>query len=394
MTLHNPNIVPEPHGNVEDAFPGARKEAGVGMPHDMGCDPLAALCFHVVLEGALEVVSVEAFALLNLGVQHVGFEQSVSFQEVNELVRERQGSFFPVFELDPIVLSQVQLPVGDVKPERAGLDDFILPKSAMKAAEQNELEIVPGAFVDQLFDQLWSAEVAPCLWGDARQLKPLARVVSPDVFHVHAPREEGADSGEVTCGRIVGKPILPLLVVEVLNDALRDPHDFPASDEPGELLQDGLLRFAACLSVTFEKPLVCEVGINQVFQRARGHVQGRTIDLRRERDSFGQVAGAEGLDLSDAVDLLSVAIETVLPTVQAGEMFHSSNRVTAGLHLQANNHLPAVRSETLLAYSLGKWCAMEGLNLRPLPCQYRGLEAEGNTFRVATRPCFPLGFQP
>jgi hypothetical protein len=394
MPLDDPNIIPQPDGDIEDRFPRAGQEARVGVAHDVGCHPFAALCFHVVLKGALEVVTIQAFAFLNLGMEHVGFKQPVGFQERNKLIRERQASFLAVLKLNPFVLPQVQLPVWDVEPERPGFDDLIFPQPAMEAAEEDILQIIPWAFVYQLFHKLGSAEVAPCLGRDARQLKPLARVVAPDVLHVHAPSEERPNSGEVACGRIVSQPVVPLLVVEVLHDPLCDAGDFTASNEPGELHQDRPLRFAACLSVTFEEPLVCEVGINQVAKRTLGNVEGRTIDLRRESDSFGQVASAEGFDFSDSVDLLGKAIETVLPTVQAGEMFHTMNRVTAGLHLQANNPLPAVPTESTFADSLGKWCAMQGLNLRPLPCQDTSLEAESNTFRVALRPRFPLHFCP
>jgi hypothetical protein len=197
--------------------------------------------------------------------------------------------------------------------------------------------------------------------------------IEPEAL-VHGPAEECTDGGEVAGGGFIGEAGGALLLVELLRHGATDLGRRTVH-EAGELFQDGLFALDAGGGVPVEGEFVVEEGLDPIGQGGAVLGDGRGVDGGCTSDGFAEVAGVEGIEFSNASELLGKAVQTGLAFVEAGEMFHGNERVTLVPHSQPKRH-------TMRKAGRKKWCAMQGLNLRPLPCQDSWPKAGCNNYQV------------
>ena len=164
MFLDHFHIISHPLRDLEDRATGACEQAGKGVAHDVGRDPRAALLLHVLGEGSLEVVSIAAASLLGIGGDHVGLLQFEFLQKGLERHGERNGSLLIVLKGDSCVLAQMQQARLEIEPFGLGLNNFILPQTAMESTKQNISQLCVSALGDQAVAKLGGAE----FFSDAR----------------------------------------------------------------------------------------------------------------------------------------------------------------------------------------------------------------------------------
>lgn len=380
MVLNNSNIITEPDRDFKNIVggasvipPGRGEQTGKRVPHDVRGDVRAALIGHVAPKVVLEIVTVKTAAVFDFRVQHVGFAQFVAGEELGELIGHGEAAFLFVFELNVLVFAQMDLAVGQVEPKRFCFDDFLLAQPGMETTKQNELQIFARTFGDKFFNQLRRAKVAARPGCHAFDLQTLTGIGSANLFNFPAPSKKRADGGQVAGCRVGGKPQTQLLLIKIMNQFGRD-FGRRAIGESGKLFQNSALGFNAGGRVTVQVAFMLKKWRHPIRQRSFAAGNGFAGQLVGPAQGFVKFICAQRHIAADSVDLPG---EPVKPAalVKSGEMFHACKIVTPLSHCQGLGRFMAVNG-------LLKWCAVQGLNLRPLPCQGSCPKAECNTRNV------------
>lgn len=384
MFFHDSDIVSEPLCDLVNADSGAGEQAGEGVSHDMGGDPAAVLRGHVVGVEALEVVAVDAAAALFFpGGEDVAGAGAVFFHPVAEFLRERNGALVSVLEADPGVLAEVQQAGAEVEPLGAGLDDLVLPQTGVEAAVEDEAEIVAWAGGKEVVAELGGAEVgargglglrdacgvAPSgewLGGIARSESGLELAPIKESAQEHEIPVSGGWAGSAGAAVVPGAELLG-------GDALGGD----IAEVGGPAAEDGELGICAG-----EAPLA---GVS-----AGGDI---ALDDMGEEIAIGQDPGLE--DLASAADGLleiaglernegALAIKLAAEPVNIAPFVESSH-----LHRRGLSHFIVTLANRIWSDmkgdGLGGWCAVEGSNLWPLPCQGSCLRSHVTLFSLHCR---------
>ena len=378
MFLYHFHIVSQPLRDLEDRAASACKQAGEGVAHHMGRDPRASLLLHVFGEGALEVVSVAAAALLCVGSYDVGIAQFEFLQKGLERHGERNGSLLIVLKGDSCVLAQMQQARLEIEPFGLGLNNFILPQTSMKSAKQNIFELAAWALGDQAVAKLGGAE----FFSDAR-LRGLDLLLAPSkcqrghgvrragAFDLRAPVEKTLNGHQVP----VGRARLDALAAHVVVGTHVHRRDFGWRNlaRPFRpLTKDRSLRLLRGL-----RPVSGALAKRGVFIDRKLQVGAIAQDLRSvERGDFFDglegVAGFQGHEIPLAVELAGIPVKITTLV----ETFDFDARGSAGGRLRWCSHKIVTLSLSHLTvtfssfvwgrmglYGLGEWCAIQGSNL-------------------------------
>ncbi len=370
MFLHHTDIVTEPFGDLKDANACAGEQTGKGVPHDVGRDPRAALGGHVVGKGAVEIPPVEAAASRELPRgEDVAWGGFLYFHPPAKLAGERHGALLAVFEGDAGVLAEVEQTGAEIEPLAVGLDDLGFAQTGVEAAVEDEAQIVAGALGDEAVSEIGGAEIFARggLWrADAvRALsggEGLGGIPRGEAGLEAAPVEEASEEHDIpVCGGGAGggaAGIVPLAEAS-RGDLLGSEasHVARPAFEDGELAIDRGGRPFAGVS--------CPGGVSchGVLDHLAIGQDARIQNLVAPDESLSEIRGLEGDMGADAMNLACEPID-VAALVDAAN-FHS-----AGL-----SHFDVTLANPIWADMKGEglwgWCAVEGSNLWPLPCQDR-----------------------
>lgn len=384
MFFHDSDIVSEPLGDLVNADSGAGEQAGEGVSHDVGSDPAAVLRGHEIGEESIEVVAVDAApAFFFPRGEDVAGAGDVFFHPVAEFLREGDGALVAVLEADPGVLAEVEQPGAEVEPLGAGLDDLVLPQTGVEAAIEDEAEVVAGAGGEEVVAELGGAEVGAGgglglghAGGVAAGGEWLGGIARGEAGLELAPIKESAQEHEIPVSGgwagSAGAAVVP--GAELLGgDALRSD----IAEVGGPASEDGELGIGAG-----EAPLA---GVS-----AGGDI---ALDDMGEQIAIGQDPGLKNLAAS-ADGLLEVAglerNEGALAIALAAEPVDITAFVkTPDLHRSGLSHFIVTLSNRIWSDMKGDglvgWCAVEGSNLWPLPCQGSCLRSNVTLFSLPCR---------
>lgn len=295
MFLHNPNLIAQVRCDLKNRVVCAGKDAGKSVPHGVRRYPRHPLPFHVETERAGKIVAVTVFAVLVLGMKHVGLAQTVVIaNEGQELSSKRDAAFLPILKLDRGSFPKVELPRFQVEPPRNRLDNFQGPQPGVKPAVQDKLQIVSRAFFNQLRDQFRRAKVFS--GGDVRGMDSQcgARIFPHALFNVPAIIEETANGHQIAeSGR--GRRFAHTGVVVLFDLAGSDLGRDHLSDALSERLEhvplgiSGGFRPAAFFVSLVPAPHVGNEPGNDVLNDGSRRDSGRVTNLGGVPDRFGQV---------------------------------------------------------------------------------------------------------
>ena len=368
MFFHHSHLVAEPCGDLENAHASAGEQAGEGVPHDVWRDPAAALGGHKVGVEALEVVAVEAAASLLLPRgQDVACARAVFFHPVAEFLREGDGALLGVFEGDAGVLAEVEQTGVEIEPLGAGLDDLGLPQTGVEPAVEDKAEVVAGAGGEEVVAELGGAEVGA---GGGLRLRDaggipaggewLGGVARSEAGLEVAPIKESAQEHEIpvsgggaggSCSAVV--PGAELLGCHTLGCDI--------AEVGGPAAEDGELGIGTGEAPLARRAAGGDIALDQVVQRLAIGQDPGLKDLAPAADGLLEVPGLKGYEGSLAMNLAAKPINL------------ASLVESANLHRGRLSHFTVTLANRIWADMRGdglwEWCAVEGSNLWPLPCQ-------------------------
>ena len=392
MSLHNAHPVAHPLGDLVDRDSGACKQAREGVSHDMGCDPWASHGLHVLLEGALEVVSVKAAAFFDIGGKHVGGAQSECLDKFFELLGEGDCSLLAVFKIKSCVFLRVQGSRAKIEPFGLGFHNFVKSQTSMKSTKQNIFEFLSRALGNQAVSKLGGAEFfSRCrfrgldLLGASLDSQREHGVRVAGALDFLAPVEKPLNGHQVSVGGALGNLGASLIVIGE-NLVGRDFGGFHASRPFRPRAQDGNLcvkRGGRPLARGFAKR---GVFLDREFNvRSVGHDIGG-VEVGDAGDGFKGVGGFQRHEGSSSVDLSRIPVGVPAQV----ESFDFNRGLAHRVWKKCYNFIVTLHCHTFKfcmalyegiwikkracegdAACVVRWCAMGGSNSRPLPCQYK-----------------------
>jgi hypothetical protein len=400
MFLNHFHIVAHPLRDLEDRAASACEQARKGVAHDVGRDPRASLPLHVLGEGSFEVVSVAAAALLGVGGDDVGLLQFEFLQKSTECRRERDRALLAILEGDSSVLGQVQQARLQVEPLGLGLNNFIFPQTSMKSTKQNIFKLCVPALSDQAVAKLGAAEFfsnarlrgLDLLFAPARRQRDHG-VRGAGAFDLGAPVEKTLNGHQVPVSRARLDALAAHVVVgsHVLRRDFggRNPsRPFRPLAQHATLRLQRRLRPVACAHAERSVIIDRELKVGAIAQNLRSVKRGDLFN------GLEGVVSLQGHEIPLAVELAGIPVKG--PALV--ETLHFDRRCGAGLGLRrfsgrcshksvtiSLSHFAVTLSSSVWGrmglYGLGEWCAVQGSNLWPLPCQ------DGKSVGNVTLPC-------
>ena len=145
MTLHRPDVVSKPFGDLVDRNTRARQQACEGMPHDMRRHPSGFLCLHIEVEWSSEIPTIYALSSRrNLRMKHIRLVKPKGPQKYRKFLRQWNRPLFSVLELNPFMLAQMEEARLQIKPRRFCLHNFVKSQAGMKTAVQARISNHPS----------------------------------------------------------------------------------------------------------------------------------------------------------------------------------------------------------------------------------------------------------
>ncbi len=379
-------VVSHPFGDEVDRRPSGRQKACERVPHHMGRHPWQPTRCGVLREWPLEVVTVNRFAVFYLGSQHEWLPQAVSCEKSVESLRHWDASLLSVLKFHRLRLPQMNhLPI-QIEPERAGLHNLLKPHPGMEPAEQDKSQILPLARINELIPLFSRAKRRARRRIGFHDPHFLAGVRPRDLRHVDRPLEERGGHHQVTVGCGIS-PLFPHLIIPPL-------HHFGCDGRCSNLFRPlrelGQHRAFAFRTGPGKLPPIAFVGYEplNVTRNALARLQRRVRSkFFRPLHRFGEIVGFKGNPRALAFDLVSKPVTCpskvdpatgvrVLPQCDFSPVtFPSSLSVNnGGLLAGIKNRLTGVfRGNSGYFTLLKRWCAVQGSNLWPLPCQGNAL---------------------
>jgi hypothetical protein len=295
----------------------------------------------VLIEKAGEIVSVPARAVFDLWMKHERFAQSVVSQEILKLGGEWNGPLLAVFEIHSRRFPQMEQSSFQIEPERAGLDDFVLPQTGMEAAILNEFQIVAFRRSDELVALLFGAEISESRPEVARQIQTIAGIAATDSGDMNAPVEKRAENHRIRVGR--GSRMLARFgIVERLYARQRDVRGGNGADMAGERFQDESAPVRAGSREFVLAPFVSEKGINLSLERTAG-IKGRSRPhFDRASNGLGEVGSFQADKMTFAGSL------KIQPVNRAAQIDTARSRV--GRHAGCNTRTVTLVNSGLWIY--------------------------------------------
>lgn len=357
MALHHANTVPQPLANLEDRLAGAGEDRRERVPHDVRRDPRAILLLHVFGKRTPEIVSVSPESLTDF--RHQGevvslFALQISFQEFLKWSSQRNAALLAVFRSKSRGLANVQR--AAVEPVHARLVNLAAAQTGVEAAIKNESQIIRFRVGDQFVFLLFGAESESAFRFVSRQHDFGNRIIDASPLNLDCPSEETAERHHVALRGGLRDARLEAAVKALDMFSVHTARRERNGHTGGELAQRNELHGGALARILVHAEFVGNEPINfvpQILVRRDERISG---DFRCFTDRFAQIASVEIDPFSDPADLSS---EPVRAAFQVEILHRSQNLFTDRLsetrQISVN---PANRS-----------CAVQGLNLRPLPCQ-------------------------
>jgi len=388
MFLDHFHIISHPLRDLEDRATGACKQAGEGVAHDVGRDPRAALLLHVLGEGSLKVVSIAAAPFFGVGGYYVGLLQFEFLQKGAERLGERNGALLIILEGDSGVFGQVQQARLEVEPLGLGLNNFIFPQTAMESTKQNISQLCVSALGDQAVSQFGGAEFLSHarlrgldLLFAASKCQREHGVRGAGALDLGAPVKKTLNGHQVP----VGRARLDGLAAHVVIGAHVLGRNFGGrnlSRPLRPLAKNRTLRLHRSLT-----PVACALAKRGVFIDRKLQVgtvaQGlRAVECGDFFNGFEGVCGLQRHEIPLAVELAGIPVKT--PSLVEALDFDGRSSASLGLrgvlrrcsHKSVTlslSHFAVTLSSSVWArmglYGLVEWCAVQGSNLWPLPCQ-------------------------
>lgn len=323
------HAVAEPAGDFVDADAGLDEQGGEGVAHDVGGAPRHFLGAEEVVEGAVEVVAVGAFAVLHLGAESEGgggFAFEVASEELGEVLGEWDGPGFLVLEAEGVGVLEVDGAALDVEPTGAGFDDFVFAHAGVEAAVEDEAEIVGGCRFDELIALgLFAVEDAGRLI-DGGEAEAFEGIRAAELLRLgDAPIEEGAEGADVDLRGGLGDASLEGGVV-ILGELRGDVVEGAAFGAGGEFAEGCAVDACGGLAVFVVALLLGEVGIDGLAKR--GGIVGEFVvaEFVGALYGFELVFGLEGDVAAEAVALELKPVD-FSPAIDAAEEFGGGGHV-------------------------------------------------------------------
>lgn len=326
MALNNPGIIAHPPGYLQEAFPATGQQAAKGVAHDVGCYPWHFLVSHVGLERSDEVVTIAAFASLNVGSDAVLAIHGVFLEKVKQDIGHRDGASLPVFGGECVRFLDEDRTGLEVEPTGPGLDDFIATHPCLEPGVNDKSKDGVFGILEKLVPKFRVAELHPVAVVPFFNPDGLGGVLGQEVL-LHHPVEEGPDCHQVALGRRADHAFAFLFIpcpdIGFCDACREDVAHFPAEakegqglvlgGEPGELLVG---QFFGDEALYF------------IFQTASSDDLGSLFELQGSLDGFGLTLGFQGN--SDPMASLHAAPVPPPPFLVETFDFHAGSKLEGG----------------------------------------------------------------
>lgn len=357
MALNDANAIAQPFADLKYGNSFGREDRRERMPHYVRRNPLHFLSLHIIRKGTPEIVSVSGRALADIRLERevIGlFAFQVTLEESGERSGQGNAALLAVFGAKRGGCADVQ--AASVEPINASLVNLATAQPGIESTKLNEFQIIACRLCDELVLLLFRAEPESSLRFVSGEFDLGNGVVESGPLNLNAPPEKASERHHVALRRGFGNAPLQRLVElsGVLPvHAAGCERMLHAGSELGE--RNGL-RSGALLGILVHAEFVGNEPLNFVFEVLVGHDERVADDFGGFADGFAQVAGLEVDPFADAADL-------------PGEPVRSSFQVKI-LHRSQRAFTESVLESTEICGKLGlQSCAVQGLNLRPLPCQ-------------------------
>lgn len=365
MALHDPHAIAEPLADFEDGLSRAGEDRGERVPHNVRRNPRAMLadaalfwiCAHVFSERSAEVVTVTPSALSDFRhqsevVRLLPFQ--IAFQELLERHGQRNTALLAVFGPERGGLSHVQR--ATVEPVDASLVNFASAQTGIESAIEDESQILAWRIGNQFIFVFFGAKSKPSFRFVTGQNDLGDRVIEPGSLDLDSPPEETAQRHHVALRRGLRYARLEA-AVEALNVLPVHTAGCERSGHAASKLEQGNeLGAGALLGILIHAQFVGDKPANLAVQILVGHDERIAQDFGGFADRQAQISGVKVGPFADAADLPG---EPVRAAFQIEILHRSQNLFTDRLS----------KTRQIEGNLTNRWCAMKGLNLRPLPCQ-------------------------
>lgn len=200
----------------------------------------------------------------------------------------------------------------------------------------------------------WTGTPRKELWDN-----PDNWIVESSPLNLNAPTEEAAERHHVALRGGFRDAALQSLVESPDVLAVNTARCERSRRAGGELSKRNGLRGRALLRVLIHAELVGNETLGFVCQILVGHYQRIVDDIRRFADRFTQISGTEINPFPHAADLSAPPIRAALQI----QILHRSQNWFTDWVSETRRFCGKLRN---------RWCAVQGSNLRPLPCQGNG----------------------
>lgn len=362
MLLNHSDAIAQPFTDFENGLSGTGEDRRKTVAHHMRRNPRATLFFHIFRKGAAKIVAIPPNALPDF--RHQGevigrFAFQVLSQEFLEWSGEGDTALLAIFRPECRGLENME--AVPVKPVDASLVNLSPTQSGIEAAKQDESQIIGFRFGDQLVFVLFGAKPESPLGFMAGEHDLGSRVVEPGPLDINAPPEKAAKRHHVALrgGFRYARLEAAVEALDVLpvHTARRER----CGHAGRELEQRNELCGGALVGILIHAEFVGDEAPNLCLQILVRSDEGIANDLGSFADRFALVSGIQIHPFSDAADLPSKPVRAAFQV-----------KIPDSVHTEAftDRHLETRKFSVKLA---DESCAMQGSNLRPLPCQGRGV---------------------
>lgn len=203
MPLSGLNVVAQPFCDFVNIASFARVDGCERAAHGVGGDPSGTLRFHIFVEESAEIVPVPGAATADArrkAIVRIGGQPVL--QECGERLGDWDRPLLAVLRIKWVepgggchlwrYLMDREQAMSEVKPSWPGLHNLVASQALVESAEQDKLQVIALAVIDQFVAEIRTAEFLACDCDELWHLDFVEGIGLAQVGYVHGPTEERA----------------------------------------------------------------------------------------------------------------------------------------------------------------------------------------------------------
>ena len=359
MPLNNTNIVPQPRCNFKDRNTRRCEDRCEGMAHNVRSNPWASLFNHVFSKRPSKIIAVPELSMPDFRVQNKGirFQRLAKFgHKFNKRLSHGNRTLISVFGHKCRSLSNMKNFGVKIKPITSSFYDLPSPQTRIETTKKHEPQIIPIRLLDKASFEFPVTKTLPSLGRIARQFYRFTRIDCNKPL-LNGPIKKSSNRINIRYCRGFRKP-LPQCIVKGLTfvNACFYRRLFTKMALIG--LKCISTRFRRLCSVTPPFFLICKKSLKIT---PPGRNKRMIFNVNGTFNGFRKIPCLKIYPGPFASDLTIKPI----PSVSLNYTLHI-------LHTTPSHFESQKESETGF-FRAREWCAVQGLNLRPLQCQCSAL---------------------